>query len=52
MEHLYSDTNVSSIMIEVNRRLYMTPDGRKTDMFPVIQRILAALVEEIERAVP
>ena len=52
MEHLYSDTNVSSIMIEVNRRLYMTPDGRKTDMFPVIQRVLAALVEEIERAVP
>ena len=48
MEHLYSDTNVSSIMIEVNRRLYMTADGSKTDSFSDIQRMLAALVGEIE----
>lgn len=35
-------------MIEVNRRLYMTADGSKTDSFSDIQRMLAALVGEIE----
>ena len=33
LEHLHSDTSVSSVMIEVNRRLYMTADGSKTDSF-------------------
>lgn len=49
MEHLYSDINVDSVMIEINRRLYVDPDGSKTNMFAVIKRVLAALVEEIER---
>ena len=48
LEHLHSDTSVSSVMIEVNRRLYMTADGSKTDSFSDIQRMLAALVGEIE----
>lgn len=48
MEHLYSDANVSSVMIEVNRRLYMTPEGKKTDMFATIKDLLATLIKEIE----
>ena len=49
VEHLHSDINVDSIMIEINRHLYVDSNGNKTDMFPVIQRILAALTDEIER---
>lgn len=49
MEHLYTDVNVSSIMIEVNRRLYMTPDGKKTDMFATIKDVIAAMIDEVEK---
>lgn len=47
MEHLHSDANVDSVMIEINRRLYMDSEGNKTDTFPVIKRVIAALVDEI-----
>lgn len=48
VEHLHSDINVDSIMIEVNRRLYVDSSGNKTDMFPVIERVINSLVEQIE----
>lgn len=48
IEHLYSDIRVDSVMIEVNRRLYSDSDGSKSHMFPVIQRVLASLTDEIE----
>lgn len=48
MEHLHSDVNVDSVMIEINRRLYMDAAGNKTETFPVIKRVIAALTEEIE----
>lgn len=48
MEQLHREAAVSSVMIEVNRHLYMTPDGCKTDSFSDVQYVLAALVDEIE----
>ncbi len=48
MEHLYSDVNVSSIMVEVNRRLYMTPDGKKTGMLTETKDLLSAMNDEVE----
>lgn len=49
IEHLHSDINVDSVMIEVNRRLYVDSNGNKTDMFAVIRRALTALIDEIEQ---
>lgn len=48
MEQLHSDVNVDSVMIEINRRLYMDAEGNKTDTFPVIKRVIGELVGRIE----
>lgn len=49
LAHLHRDKNVSSVMIEVNRRLYMTPDGKKTEKFAAVKHLLAAMIVEAEK---
>lgn len=50
LEHYRRDGRVSSVMIEINRRLYMDPDGSKSAAFPEIKRVIRELVDEIGRA--
>lgn len=47
MEHLYSDPDVYSVMIEINRRLYMDSQGNKTQQFEMIKRVTAELVRRV-----
>jgi len=49
LEHLNRDPCVHSIMIEVNRGLYMTSNGEKCPDFYLIKKILSALIREILR---
>ena len=42
MKHWRVDDRVSSVMIDVNRQLYMDEDtGRKTDAFGAVQNLSA-----------
>ena len=42
------DRAVQSVMVEVNRRLYLTPDGRKSAGFAQTRQTVAALLRELE----
>lgn len=46
-EHYRRDRRVASVMVEINRRLYMEPDGGKSAEFGKIKRVIAGLVAEI-----
>ena len=49
-EHYRRDGRVISVMIEISRRLYMTPDGGKNAAFPEIKHVIRELVDAIGRA--
>ena len=42
------DRRVSSLMIEIDRRLYMDGSGRRTESFSSIRRVVLALLEKLE----
>lgn len=46
------DWRVSSIMIEINRRLYMDENGRRSVSFSSIQRTVAGLLERLGGRIP
>ena len=48
LKYYGKDQRVSSIMIEINRRLYIDKNGRRSDGFSSIQRIVSALLENLE----
>ena len=41
------EARVSSIMIEINRRLYMDADGKKNEAFPEIRETVTALLDKL-----
>ena len=45
LKYYQQDYRVSSIMIEVNRRLYMNPDGKRGSAFKMITKVIANLLE-------
>ena len=48
LKHYKKDKNVSSIMIEVNRKLYMDEDGFKTEHFDILRNELNELLSGIK----
>ncbi len=44
MRHYYKDARVSSLMIELNRRLYMDEKGTKSEGFASIQKEISSLL--------
>lgn len=44
-----TDRRVQSVMIEVNRKLYMEPDGSRKPEFPYIRRVLQYMLFELDR---
>lgn len=48
LKHYKKDKRVNSIMIEVNRRLYMDDEGFKTEHFEDLQEELLELLSELE----
>ena len=42
------DRRICSIMIEINRRLYMDEKGQRSDSFSLIQRSVSMLLEKLE----
>ena len=51
MRFYQKDARVSSIMIEINRRLYMTADGRRNGDFLQIRAVLQKLLNTLSFAV-
>ncbi len=49
MKHYKNDVNVHSIMIEINRKLYMDDEGTKTEHFDTLQGELRELLEKLKR---
>lgn len=49
LEYLGKDPRVFSVMIEINRKLYMDPDGQKNAGFESVHTLLAQLTERLER---
>lgn len=47
MKFYERDQRVCSIMIEINRRLYMDENRERSDSFSLIQRTIAALLEKL-----
>ena len=48
LKHYKKDKRVKSIMIEINRRLYMDEEGFKTEHFYEIQEEISVLLSELE----
>lgn len=49
LKYYWRDQRVCSIMIEINRKLYMDERGKRSDSFSLIQRTIATLLEEFEK---
>ena len=49
LTHLNKTANVSSIMIEINRGLYMTSDGKKSAGFEAVRLVIAEVIEAIKK---
>lgn len=49
LAHLYRDDNVHSVMIEINRGLYMDKAGNKTAVFEKTKQVIAAMINEADR---
>lgn len=47
MKHYHKDPRVLSVMLEVNRRLYMHPDGTKKECFAAICADISAVLSEV-----
>ena len=50
MKHYLKDKHVLSVMIEVNRRLYMDAPGRRSERFDEIRNMHGDCVRVIEDA--
>ncbi|MBR2605773.1 MAG: N-formylglutamate amidohydrolase [Clostridia bacterium] len=48
LKYYRRDGRVCSIMIEINRRLYMDENGRRSERFSSIQRTVSVLLEKLE----
>ena len=48
LKYYRRDRRVCSIMIEINRRLYMNENGQRSNSFPSIQQIISVLLEKLE----
>ena len=51
MKYFEKDKRVYSVMIEVNRKLYMDVPGEKNNRFPIIQSVLKECIAVIEKKV-
>lgn len=49
LESFGRDARVRSVMIEVNRRLYMRPDGEKSEDFAAVRALLGRLLDALAR---
>ena len=47
LKYYRQDHRVSSLMIEVNRRLYMNPDGKRGKAFIAVLRVVSHLMEHL-----
>lgn len=50
MKYYRRDARVKSVMIEVNRRLYMDESGRKTEGFESIRSLISCLLDRLSEA--
>ena len=47
MRFYRKDRRVASIMIEINRRLYMYDDGRRNEEFNTIRTVVQGLIRQL-----